>query len=260
MNPFEPEDISNYPECFIAMPITTKGEYLERFNDENHWKFIQDNLIIPAIKRSKFKPIKPLSEGSNLIHSHIFGNLVESPLTIIDLSSHNPNVFLELGIRISANMPMVLIHNGIDPIPFDISSLNVHTYSELLSRQNSENIEKEIDRLSRTIHSTIAINSDSNILWEKLGIENDPYTRVVRTSHGFRKKATDDDISTVSKRVIDDSHSVLHNYEIIKTISDHFIVIFTPTEKLDKERQEYVESQFGYYVNVTIQYNYLNFA
>lgn len=255
-NPFAPRNVSEYPKCFIAMPMTVSEKDMERFGDKNHWGFIQKKLIEPALIKAEYNPVGPAAHGSDLILSHIFQNLVTSPLAVIDLSSHNPNVFLELGIRISANMPMVLVHNGLDKIPFDINQINIHRYSSNLNSSNIEGLEKEIDELSETIKATINKNAETNILWDKMGVENDPYARLIRSLPGAGYKAEEGGLYDIANRVKQESNNIIRDFSIEKNICGLFLVIFKPGEKLNDEMTSYVESQFGYYVNTRILFDY----
>ena len=56
-----------------------------------------EQLFIPAIEAAGFEAVPPLSEGSEWIHAKIIQQLIQADMVLVDLSSHNPNVFFKLG-------------------------------------------------------------------------------------------------------------------------------------------------------------------
>src|ERR1035437_4145732 len=113
------------PACFVVMPLTTPKVYLEKHRDPDHFQHVLKYLFYPALTQAGYEVISPLSVGSELIHAGIIQNLEECELVLCDISSHNPNVFFELGIRTSLDKPVVLVKDkDTSAIPFDTSSIN----------------------------------------------------------------------------------------------------------------------------------------
>jgi hypothetical protein len=119
--------------CFVAMPVTTPEEYSEKFNDSAHFSHVLDHLFTPAIQDAGYRVIPPASTGSDLIQAEIIRNLEQADLVLCDMSSLNPNVFFELGIRTALDRPIVIVRDNLTPkIPFDINAINNLTYEAAL--------------------------------------------------------------------------------------------------------------------------------
>lgn len=111
--------------CFIACPIGDK-ESKERANSD----FLLESIIEPVVN-SKFKVERSdLITSTNKITDEIIDRLTRSELVIVDLSTHNPNVFYELGYRHALERPVITMINKDDHIPFDVSSYRTIYYSE----------------------------------------------------------------------------------------------------------------------------------
>src|SRR5438132_13664547 len=122
----------NANDCFIVAPISTGKELVELYGgDQNHFSNVLKYLLVPAVREAGLNPIEPVMEGSDVIHAQIIRNLDESPHVLCDISSLNPHVMLELGIRTALNKPVYIIRDSVTPtekVPFDVSIINNHTY------------------------------------------------------------------------------------------------------------------------------------
>jgi nucleoside 2-deoxyribosyltransferase len=94
---------------------------------------VLDALISPAGKAAGFAVKTAKRQGSDVIQSTIVNELLEADLVLADLTEHNPNVLFELGMRMHADLPVVLIRaRGTRPI-FDVDNmLRVEDYSPSL--------------------------------------------------------------------------------------------------------------------------------
>src|SRR5688572_20012011 len=92
-------------DCFIIMPIGDTDGY-----DAGHFTHVYSDIIKPAVSKTEFTPRRAdeVTE-TNFIHLDILTKLIEAPMAICDLSSRNPNVLFELGIRQAFDKPVVLI-------------------------------------------------------------------------------------------------------------------------------------------------------
>ncbi|RTL12622.1 MAG: hypothetical protein EKK54_03085 [Neisseriaceae bacterium] len=112
--------------CFVIMPISDPDGY-----DKGHFQHVYDDIIKPAVQKSNFSPYRvDEAKGTNLIHVEILKELIDAPIAICDLSSRNPNVLFELGIRQAFDKPVVLIQESGTPRIFDISGLRCIDYSK----------------------------------------------------------------------------------------------------------------------------------
>lgn len=113
-------------DCFIIMPISDPEGY-----PSGHFGHVYEDIIKPSCELSNYTAIRADDvKETNLIHTDILKKLIDAPLAICDLSTRNPNVLFELGIRQAFDKPVVLIQENETPKIFDISPLRVLTYSK----------------------------------------------------------------------------------------------------------------------------------
>lgn len=162
--------MTNQKTCFIIMPISTTDGIKDLYRDgHEHFKHVLDCLLIPAVDRSGFKPIPPTAKGSELIHANIIKHLETSDLVLCDISSLNPNVFFEFGIRTSLNKPVCVIKDDLtNNVPFDTGIINYHEY---LSTLEPWELNNEIDKLSEHIKSSFQRSEEKNTLWKYFGLK-----------------------------------------------------------------------------------------
>lgn len=159
---------SGKPSCFVAMPITLRAEDLDTYDgDADHWSHVMESLFVKAIDEAGFKPIRPVAKGAHLIHGLIIRHLSTADLVLVDLSSHNPNVFFELGVRTSLNLPIALVRDEHTKIPFDTSGINTHEYN---SKLRGWEILEEQQSLMQHIRDSVASCSGENPLWRQFGL------------------------------------------------------------------------------------------
>ena len=153
------------------MPISTPESWLTKYsNDKNHFKHVLEHFLIPSLEKANLKPISPITKGSELIHAEIITNIETADLVLCDISTLNPNVFFELGIRTALNKPVCLIKDDVTPkIPFDTASINHHEY---LSALNAWELDKEIDALANHIEESQEKNADTNSLWKYFSLSS----------------------------------------------------------------------------------------
>ena len=155
--------------CFVVMPVTTPEEYAERSRDPAHFSHVLDYLFAPALRNVGFKIIPPSVLGSDIIQAEIIKNLEQADLVLCDMSSLNPNVFFELGIRTALDRPVVLVRDSATPkLPFDINAINTHTYEVSLDPWV---LNIEIPRLADHIKAaTKDATKIGNSMWRYFGL------------------------------------------------------------------------------------------
>ena len=115
-------------DCFVLMPIADCDGY-----EKGHFLHVYDDIIKPAIDQTDFNAIRADEvKETNLIHLDILRKLIEAPIAVCDLSTRNPNVLFELGIRQAFDKPVVLIQEKGTPKIFDIAPLRYLEYSKEL--------------------------------------------------------------------------------------------------------------------------------
>lgn len=162
-------DAKPRPKCFIVMPISTPSAYLEERDDPEHFKHVMDCLICPAVEKAGYESIKPIADGSEVIHDRIIKHLESAEMVLCDMSSLNANAFFELGVRTALNLPTALIRDELTKkIPFDLSIVNYHTYS---SKLNSWEIVEQVETLAKHVKTCAETSNGSNTMWKRFGIE-----------------------------------------------------------------------------------------
>ena len=163
-------------KCFIIMPLTTPEQYWSRYHgDKEHFRNVLDGLFLPAIDKADMDPIKPIARGADLIHREIIKNLETADLVLCDMSIFNPNVFFELGVRVSLNKPICLVKDDKTAAPpFDVVPINYKLYNGLPIWNN----QKEIEALAEHIQQSISTSDGKNWLWQVLSfnIKAEPLT------------------------------------------------------------------------------------
>lgn len=115
-------------DCFVIMPISDPEGY-----DKGHFDRVYEDIFKPACVNSGFEPVRADAvKQTNLIHLDILQKLIDSPVAICDLSSRNPNVLFELGLRQAFDKPTVLVQENGTPQIFDIAPLRYYEYRRSL--------------------------------------------------------------------------------------------------------------------------------
>lgn len=150
------------------MPITTPPGCVETYGgDVEHFSHVLELLFEPAINAAGLEPVRPTAQGADLIHAEIVRNLETADLVLCDISSLNPNVFFELGIRTALDRPVCLARDSGTEIPFDTGVLNYHEYDHQLSPWK---LEHEVERLTEHLTVTMKRSSGQNGLWQHFGL------------------------------------------------------------------------------------------
>ncbi len=177
---------SKKEECFIIMPISDPEGY-----EKGHFKHIYADIITPACEKAGYQPVRADDiNDTNMIHLDILKRLLDTPMAICDLSSRNPNVLFELGLRQAFDKPVVLIQEEDTPQIFDITLLRVvdyrqgFIYHQVIEDQNSiaEAIKstKEATENKEGVNSLVKLLSLSKASTNEIQqTENNPMLQIV---------------------------------------------------------------------------------
>lgn len=125
--------------CFVIMPISDHAEYAK-----GHFNRVYEYLIKPAVIEAGFIPKRADdTKRTNMIALEIVKDVIESDMAICDLSSRNPNVLYEAGLRQAFNKPLTFIKDLTTPRIFDIQNFRDVEYDASL----------RIDLINNTIPS-----------------------------------------------------------------------------------------------------------
>lgn len=114
------------PYCFVLMPFGEKSDQSGTID----FDAVFHQIIEPAAEAADLTPIRSDQEELNgIIHKAMFERLMLCDYAIADLTTTNPNVLYELGIRHGIRPhSTVLIYNKRSKLPFNVSLLRAHPY------------------------------------------------------------------------------------------------------------------------------------
>lgn len=150
--------------CFVIMPIADCEGY-----EKGHFAHVYNDIIKPAIEKTGFTAIRADEvKETNLIHLDILKKLIDAPISVCDLSTRNPNVLFELGIRQAFDKPVVLIQEKGTPKIFDIAPLRYLEYSKEMKYhevlESQKNLQEAIEATKSVENDTGNINSIVKLL------------------------------------------------------------------------------------------------
>jgi 23S rRNA U2552 (ribose-2'-O)-methylase RlmE/FtsJ len=149
------EDAVKDINCFIIMPISNQLGY-----EPGHFRLVYEDIIKPAVIAAGMKPIRAdETKNTNLIQLDILRKVIESDIAICDMSSKNPNVFYELGVRQAFDKPTVLMIDEATTAPFDVSSLRYVDYKKGMGFRD---VKQAVEDLTRTLIDTYAKREDKS--------------------------------------------------------------------------------------------------
>jgi hypothetical protein len=111
--------------CGIIMPISGSSEY-----PAEHWidvKFIFEE----AIRDAGLTPnLVSSADEVRVIHSTIVSNIYNNPVVVCDISSRNPNVMFELGLRLAFDRATIIVKDVLRPTTLTPRLLNISVIRE----------------------------------------------------------------------------------------------------------------------------------
>lgn len=150
-------------KCFVIMPISDHDDY-----DAGHFKRVYEHIIRPACDSAGLNALRADDVlKTNYIIIDILRHIVEAPIAICDLSTRNPNVLYELGIRHAFNLPVVLMKDSRTDRVFDVQGIRTLDYDKTL---RIDSVHRDTQALSKVLTTTINGSSDVNSIVQLLGI------------------------------------------------------------------------------------------
>jgi hypothetical protein len=130
--------------CFVIMPFGVKTHPWT--GDAIDFDRVYEQIIKPAAEVLKLKCVRADEErGAGLIHKAMVDRIIKSDVAIVDITTLNPNVLYELGIRHTAKRSgTIIIRRSGDPIPFNINGMRAFDYGF-----DPEGVESEANQRSR---------------------------------------------------------------------------------------------------------------
>ena len=155
-------------DCFIIMPIADHKDY-----KDGHFKRVYEDILAPACRGAGYRPVRADDVAqTNLIHLDILQKLLESPMAICDLSTRNPNVLFELGLRQAFDKPTVLVQEVGTPQIFDINLFRYTEYRNGLDYRDVLTDQKSIQKVLEETKIAVQENKSVNSIIKLLSITN----------------------------------------------------------------------------------------
>lgn len=115
-------------KCFVIMPFGKKKD-IDGY--EVDFDYVYHELISKAVVELGVD-CERCDEiiGTGSIHKKMFRGIFDADVSVVDITSLNPNVFYELGVRHALHkyVTLVIRRNSNLPIPFNITGLNILGY------------------------------------------------------------------------------------------------------------------------------------
>lgn len=116
------------PTCFVLMPFDKKKDPVSgKLIDFDE---VYAEALRPAILAAGLTPLRGDQElTAGIIHAHFFQRLILAPFAVADLTTHNPNVFYEFGVRHAVKpRSTIAVSGNVIGLPFDVGPLRVFAY------------------------------------------------------------------------------------------------------------------------------------
>ena len=160
----KPLGSTDKPECFVIMPISDPDGY-----EAGHFRRVYEDLFVPACDKAGYSAVRADQvRQTNLIHLDVLQKIINSPMALCDLSSRNPNVLFELGLRQAFDKPVVLVQEVGTPAIFDINPLRYTNYRKEMSYrqviEDQQEISAAVKATKEDIGNSKSINSIVKLL------------------------------------------------------------------------------------------------
>jgi tetratricopeptide (TPR) repeat protein len=149
--------------CFVDMPFGIKAD--PKTGTEINFDQIYNKAIKPSAEESGLECIRGDEERTGgIIHRAMFARLLLCEFVIADLTTANPNVFYELGVRHAAKpYTTIPIFATIGGLPFDVNLVRAIPYNlenGQLTDDAAENLKSELKkRIQRALEGPVAQDS-----------------------------------------------------------------------------------------------------
>jgi O-acetyl-ADP-ribose deacetylase (regulator of RNase III) len=119
--------------CFVIMPFRIKKDLARK--DEIDFDKVYREIIKPSVEGLKDRGIRincvrsDEIELAGLIHERMIAHIAEADVAVVDITTDNPNVFYELGIRHALrDRVTVLMRRKGKPNPFNVGGMTTIEY------------------------------------------------------------------------------------------------------------------------------------
>jgi len=147
------------PICFVIMPFGTKKD--PTGGPDIDFDAIYEQAIRPAIEGAKMEPVRADEERTGgIIHKPMYERLMLCDFAIADLTTGNPNVFYELGVRHAVRPHTTLaIFDQRQKPPFDLNLLRCLPYDASKLSDLELGLNRRLSELREAVFLDNAVDS-----------------------------------------------------------------------------------------------------
>jgi nucleoside 2-deoxyribosyltransferase len=147
--PQEEHHPKSIPRCGIIMPISDTPDLGYPIG---HWSQVLD-IVINAASNAGFRADMVSNDAQvDIIHATIIKNIYANDVAVCDVSTRNPNVMFELGLRIASKKPVILIKDETTPFSFDTQLIPHLPYRRDLRMHETLAFQKQLSEKIKQAH------------------------------------------------------------------------------------------------------------
>lgn len=164
-------------KCFVISPIGNEGTDI-RLNADK----LLNHLLKPVCEQLGYEVIRADTiDKPGSITKDIFEHLKNDDLAIVDVSSENLNVGIELGYRIATGKPLIIVRSkeSTTGYPFDIADLRRIDYGFDVSE--AETFKSKLSKSIQSILSESSSKAESSVVELAPGLKVAPF----KDGYGF---------------------------------------------------------------------------
>ena len=151
-------------KCGIVMPITQHSDY-----PQDHWKDVL-NILFEAINDTDFEPALVSDDPAiGLNHDRIVTNLYTNEIVVCDVSSKNPNVMFELGLRLAFDKPTIIVKDEKTGFSFDTGIIEHIPYPSSLRFSQIVNFKTALIKRINATYETSKNNTNYSPFLKNFG-------------------------------------------------------------------------------------------
>lgn len=167
-------------KCFVIMPFGSKPDVNGRPLDFDK---VYQYLIKPPIAAMGIECIRCDEIGeAGWIHAKMIAHIYQDDIAVVDITTLNPNVFYELGVRhaLCASVT-VLIRKKDTKLPFNIQGLNVIEYDP----EDMESVENTKTKIQEFVRNGLQASTGDSLVHEVLPLKIATAPRVIEETQQF---------------------------------------------------------------------------
>jgi len=129
--------------CGIIMPISHTDDH----HTVGHWRNVL-KVVEVAVGSANLIAQPVWQNGDHdVIQAKILKNLFENDIVVCDVSTRNPNVMLELGMRLTTKKPTIIIAETGTLLPFDTSVISTEFYDKNLGYVETDEFIRQLAKV-----------------------------------------------------------------------------------------------------------------